>query len=429
MNQSNIKNRTLFIHDNLRVLRGMDSNSIDLIATDPPFNAKRSFNAPLGTKAAKQKFDDRWKWDEITDEWHDLIAADHPSIKEIIEASAVIEGGSIDRETGHIDTGRTKNSIAAFLAWMAPRLIEMRRVLKDTGSIYLHCDPATSHYLKLLMDAIFGCANFRNEIVWWYDTGGMSKKQFSKKHDIILFYSKTKKWKFNVDVVKTEKNEIQKKRFEYAKKSGEGNTYRLTSTLKYPHDVFQIHAINPKAKERTGWSTQKPLALYERIIKASSNEGDVVLDPFCGCATTCVAAEHLDRQWIGIDIDPVAQIVTRDRLYTASGINQLIDDSFVNVRKTPPSRTDIDIMSDAKMRVSLWKRQGYKCANPYCSLDEVARSEDLELDHVIPKSRGGSDDLSNRIGLCGNCNKRKSNKAWGRFLNEERSQLAHPVVG
>ena len=146
--------RTLYVCDNLPVLRGLNTDSVDLIATDPPFNAKRVFNAPLGSKAAGQRFDDRWRWDEVTDEWFDLIADEHRGVKEVIEAAAVIEGGEITT-AGEIRTGRIKNSTAAFLCWMSPRLIEMARIIKPTGSLYLHCDDAADSYLRLLLDAIF----------------------------------------------------------------------------------------------------------------------------------------------------------------------------------------------------------------------------------------------------------------------------------
>lgn len=194
----NFKNRTLFVADNLPIMRGMNSQSVDLIATDPPFNTKRIFNAPLGSRTAQQRYDDRWRWDQVTDKWHDLIAADHPVIKEIIEAAAVIEGGSIDRRTGKISTGRIKNSIAAYIAWMAPRVIEMHRLLKPTGSLYLHCDPAANSYLRLLLDSIFGRARFRNEIVWRRSNAHNKKaRQFGPIHDTVLFYSKSDKHTFH----------------------------------------------------------------------------------------------------------------------------------------------------------------------------------------------------------------------------------------
>ena len=483
-------NRTLYVYDNLPVLRGINSESIDLIATDPPFNSKRLYNAPLGSRSAKQKFKDRWHWDDVTGEWHDLVASDWPSIKEIIEAAAVIEGGSIDKLTGRIDTGRTKNSTAAFLTWMAPRLIEMKRVLKPMGSIYLHCDPSANSYLRLLMDAVFGRQNFRNEIVWQRHTSLAKGSQHAPKTwgnttDMIFFYAGSGaslspyRRMTDEEVIKqfplvNDKGEryyddsshiwrtpnmgarpnlcyewrgftnphpsgwrLSKERLEEEYKKGNiiikanGRLQRR----KYQRDYKGKQAGNLwtdmhiyQKKERTGWSTQKPLALYERIIKASSNEGDVVLDPFCGCATTCVAAEKLGRQWVGIDIDPVAETITKDRLFDVSGLNQMMDDSFVTVRKHPPKRGDIEQIADRKMRLLLWKRQGGKCANPYCTLKRIERKEDVELDHMIPKSRGGSDDLANRIGLCGNCNKRKSAKAWGQFLDEERSMQPHPKI-
>ncbi len=150
----------------------MNSESVDLIATDPPFDTKRIHNAPLDLRTAQQQFDDRWRWDEVTDEWHDLIAADYPSIRKIIESAVLIEGGTVDERTGKINTGNTRNSVAAYIAWMAPRIIEMHRLLKPEGTIYLHCNHAANSYLRLLMDSIFGKNRFRNEIIWCYRGGG-----------------------------------------------------------------------------------------------------------------------------------------------------------------------------------------------------------------------------------------------------------------
>ena len=485
-------NRTLYICDNLRVLRGINSGCIDLIATDPPFNTKRQFNAPLGSKAAGQKFDDRWRWDEVTDEWHDLIATDYPAIKELIEAAVVIEGGTVNRN-GEIDTGRVTNSLAAFLVWMAPRLIEMQRVLKPAGSIYLHCDPTASHFLKLLMDSIFGKNNFRNEVIWLRYSGRSKGSQHTPKsygvhNDSLLFYAASPITKMVHPYRELTKDEIDER---YPKIDAQGRRYtgiahfrgrnmgerpnlcytwrgftnphpsgwRLSKERieqEYQDGKVVIHENGrlerrrfydpekgvslgnvwtdiqpPKKKESTGWSTQKPLELYERIIKASSNKGDLVLDPFAGCATTCVAAETLERKWVGIDIDPVAEQVTKERLYNVSGLSQQIDDEFVTVLKHPPRRTDIPIITQSKMRLMLWKKQGRRCANYYCSLNQnnhEIRKEDVHLDHIIPKSRGGTDDLENRIALCGNCNMRKSSKAWGEFLDKERAKQPHPKV-
>ena len=448
------KNRLLYIEDNLRVMRGMNSDSVDLIATDPPFDTKKIHNAPMGSRAAGQQFDDRWRWDEVTDEWHDLIATRHPAIKEIIEAAVIIEGGSVDLRTGKVDTGRIKNSIAAYLTWMAPRIAEMQRILKPTGILYLHCNQFASHYLKLLMDAIFGRGNFVNEIIWNYGTpsgGRVSGKKPVKVHDTLLVYARKYGKHLYVPQFTPYSDKYVRNWFRhededgraYRTRSRKGKIVRqyLDESLGMPlstvwSDIMQLSSRRgwfPTTQgEETGWGTQKPLSLYQRIIKASSNPGDVVLDPFCGCATTCVAAEMEDRRWIGIDIDPVAENITKDRLYDISGLKQLAkqrdDDIFVMVKKNLPRRTDIPKVSDAEMRLALWKRQGKRCANPYCSLERVQRPEDMHLDHVIPKSRSGEDDILNRIGLCGNCNSRKSTKAWGAFLDEERAKQPHPTV-
>ena len=509
----NIPNRTLFVADNLRVLRGIDSESIDLIATDPPFNSKRSFNAPLGSRAAKQKFDDRWQWDEVTDEWNDVIAVDHPAIKELIEAAITIEGGTINYN-GSVET-KVDNSIAAFIAWMAPRAVEMHRVLKPTGSLYLHSDPAANSYLRLLLDAIFGRKNFRSEIVWRRSNShNKLTQQFGPIHDTILFYSKSNKLTFHSGTRPYSKGYIEK-RFKYADtrglyqlnyltgpdtRNGESgkawggfdptqagrhwaiprslrqflpeDSSGMTSTQMLDHLLDEnvivfpkkdggqpmykqyvgkgvpyqdIWAYQPNTKgvlynsnehidedvkwlenepEKTKWRTQKPTGLYARMILTSSNPHELVLDPFCGCATTCVAAEQLQRRWIGIDIDPVAEDITKDRLRAEAGLFEQ-DGNPVTVRKSPPKRTDIPTISDEKLRLALWNNQGHRCGNPYCDSTEL-RVVDLHLDHRIPKIRGGEDGVLNRVGLCQNCNSRKWSKAWGVFLNEERAKQPHP---
>ena len=189
-------------------------------------------------------------------------------------------------------------------------------------------------------------------------------------------------------------------------------------------DIGGQTATSPLMKERTGWKTQKPLKLYERIIKASGNPGDIVLDPFCGCATTCIAAEKLGLQWIGIDIDPVAEKATNIRLNEESGLIQHIDKDLVTVKKTIPKRTDIPTINYDLVRETLWKNQKFHCKNDYCYFGvrggkTLARKEDITIDHRIPKVRGGSDEMENFIGLCGNCNSRKGGrKSFARFVEE-----------
>ena len=182
MAASNWKNRTPFHGDNLTFLRGMNSESVDLIATDPPVNKGRDFHATPHSLAAGAKFQDRWSWErDVHEEWTDQIRDDHPRLMEAIESARY----------AHSD------GMGAYMCFMAVRLLEMRRVLKPTGSVYLHCDPTASHYLKAVMDAIFGWRNFINEVLWLYKTGGMSKRWFGRKHDNILLYAKTKEYTFH----------------------------------------------------------------------------------------------------------------------------------------------------------------------------------------------------------------------------------------
>lgn len=351
-------------------------------------------------------------------------------IKELIEAAVAIEGGTVE-STGKIDTGTAENSIAAFLTYMAPRLIEMYRILKPTGSIFLHCDPSANAYLRLMLDAIFGRKNFRNEIVWCYTGPANTKSKFPQKHDTVFFYVRSDKAKFYKDAVRIPYAASTVSRSKYGGKPAGDMPFHsreINSDGKVPEDWWSdIVTIKSLHSERTGWRTQKPLKLYERIIKAASKEGDLVLDPFCGCATTCVAAERLQRQWVGIDIDPVARKVTQDRLRETAGIDQLLDDEWVTVKETPPKRTDIPKVKNDEIRELLWRRQGFKCFNGYCD-SGMLRKVDVQIDHLIPKSRGGADDILNRIGLCGDCNRRKGVKSWGAFLDYERMRQPHPVV-
>jgi len=222
-----------------------------------------------------------------------------------------------------------ESDMMAYLAMMAPRLVELHRALKPTGSIYLHCDPTASHYLKMLMDAVFGPVNFQNEIVWSYKRYTAVSARFQRLHDIILFYGKSDKTAW------TEMRE------EYGSKSGtadshykqdkEGHWYRWQKRKgKEPYriylskgrrmgDVWEIPHINASARERLGYPTQKPEALLERIIKASSKEGDIILDPFCGCGTTIAVAQKLNRRWIGIDVTHLAVSLMKYRLENMFG--------------------------------------------------------------------------------------------------------------
>jgi site-specific DNA-methyltransferase (adenine-specific) len=206
-----------------------------------------------------------------------------------------------------------QNDMMAYLVMMAIRLVEMHRVLKSIGSLYLHCDPTASHYLKLVMDAVFGAKQFLNEIIWCYRQGGRGGKTFPRKHDVIFWYSKTGRCYFEPDDIRipyhgtggyisTGRNVVG------------GKEYWLNPKGKIPEDWWDIPALTPTAKERLGYPTQKPEALLERIIKASSKKGDIVMDPFCGCGTSIAVSERLERKWIGIDITHLAISLMKHRL-------------------------------------------------------------------------------------------------------------------
>ena len=289
-----LTNRTLFTGDNLYVLRGMNSDSVDLIYLDPPFNSNATYSAPIGSEAAGAAFRDTWTLDDVDAEWHGQIADEHPALYKVIDAA----GASHSK------------GMQAYLIMMAIRLIEMQRVLRPAGSIYLHCDPTASHYLKALMDCVFGRTNFRNEIVWYKGYRGTPRaNRWQQEHDIILMYGGDERtWNKPIGAYK------DASMARYNKVDADGKRYALIKRRRtdgtvyygkcYPQgkpagDVIDIPTLAATDGERTGFPTQKPLKLLERIIRASSNEGDFVFDPFCGCATTLVAAEKLSRKWGG----------------------------------------------------------------------------------------------------------------------------------
>ncbi len=327
MYQSNIGNRTIFCKDNLDILQGINSNSIDLIYLDPPFNKKKIFTAPLVGSARGASFSDIFRAKDVKDEWLQTIKEDQDKLYSFLESVRVIEG-------------RTSYNFC-YLAYMAIRLMEMHRVLKDTGSIYYHCDPTMSHYIKILMDIIFGERSFRNEIVWCYKSGGASKRYFSKKHDVILFYSKKENYLFYPQKQKSYMTPKSGKNPAQTYYCDEYGRYTIVNTKDWWDEIGMLAT---SSKERTRYPTQKPLALLERIIKASSNEGDIVLDPFCGCATTCIAAEKLNRQWIGIDVSVIAYELVQDRLKNevANPENLLQYKNNIHFYTDPPTRTDTE---------------------------------------------------------------------------------------
>ena len=354
-------NNRLFYGDNLDILRRREyfpDECVDLIYLDPPFNSNRNYNvlfkseAGLDSEAQITAFEDTWHWGETAeDAYRDLITEAPEKVSTAIEALLNL----IDR-----------NQMMAYLVMMTARLVELRRVLKPTGSLYLHCDPTASHYLKIVLDAIFGVEHFRNEVVWKRTTAHNDASRWGSVHDVLMYYSKSSEFSWNE--VYTDYEDKYKSRYRHKDPDGRrwtddnltakglaggGYTYEYkgaTSLWRVPlktmkrldeenrlhftktggirqkryldelpglpiQDVItDIFPINSQAKERLGYPTQKPEALLERIIKASSNEGDVVLDPFCGCGTAIAAAHKLGRKWIGIDITHLSIALQKYRL-------------------------------------------------------------------------------------------------------------------
>ena len=411
----------LFVGDNLDVMRGLNSGSVDLIYLDPPFNSKRIYSAPIGTgKGGKKKveagFHDIWTWNDDVDERLLAYADKHADLFSYIQIAGKFHG----------------SAMKAYLTFMAQRIVEMHRVLKDSGSLYLHCDPTASHYLKLILDSVFGKNNFRNEIIWRKYGGRKNNatKKFSTQQDVILLYAKGESALFNPVFIPHSAKEIAKK---YNHQDDDGRKYRLAwgrsfqqkgAQRKIYLDESKGRAVgtlwvedglqlNTSSSEKTGYPTQKPLALLNRIIKASSNDGDVVLDPFCGCATTCVAAQNLNRNWIGIDISDVAAKLVAERLSYDGDVKRMFTDFVAS--ETLPHRTDLKKFdwSKEKVRKHFYGEQAGNCNGCRTHFDDPAH---FHIDHIYPKSKGGPWMLDNLQLLCGRCNTVKGDRPM-EYLN------------
>jgi DNA modification methylase len=402
----------LYYGDNLVVLREhIKDESVDLIYLDPPFNSNTSYNVLFkehdGAAAASQikAFEDTWRWDENAAK----------AFQETVEA-----GGQLSEALQAFRKLVGESDMLAYLSMMAPRLREMRRVLKPTGSIYLHCDPTASHYLKLVLDAVFGSSNFRSEIVWKRTSAHSSAKRYGPIHDVILFNSKSHEYVWNDQYTPYDKEYVDSF---YRHTDAKGRVYRLSDltgagtrkgetgkhwrgidvTAKGRHwmvppteldkldqegrihwpsrgsmpayiryldemfglslqDIFDdIPPIGAQAAERLGYPTQKPVTLLARIIGASSNEGDLVLDPFCGCGTTIDAAQKLKRRWIGIDITHLAINLIRHRLQDTYG--EEINKTY-NVVGEPTSVPDARVLAEQDPYQFQWWALGLVGARP-----------------------------------------------------------------
>ena len=421
----------LFVGDNLDVMRGLNSGSVDLIYLDPPFNSKRIYSAPIGIGKADAKgkrkkveatFNDIWTWDEDVDVRLLAYADDHAELFTYIQSIGKIHG----------------SAMKAYLTFMAQRIIEMHRVLKDSGSLYLHCDPTASHYLKLLLDYVFGKNNMRNEIIWHYNKWTNAASFFQRNNDVILFYRKSENSIFNKQYAVTEhKARVLERGFDSnivngtrqllvydneraADKIKEKNYDVLVDMTNKPEGVAisavwnDIKYLSSSSKERTGYPTQKPLALLDRIIQASSNKGDMVMDPFCGCATTCVAAQNLGRNWIGIDVSDVAVNLISERLnYTGDAKNLFTDFDAISTLPARTDRKELD-WDNKKARQHFFKTQKGKCNG--CGV-QFPDPRHFHVDHIYPKSKGGAMVLENLQLLCGSCNSIKGDRPM-EYLND-----------
>ena len=310
----------LYFGDCLDVMReDIPDESVDLIYLDPPFNSKRLYNAFIGG-AQWVAFNDTWRWHEAVEDFHEV--ASQPSLARTMEGLRLMLGEGPD---------------LAYLSYMANRLIECRRVLRPTGSIYLHCDPTMSHYLKTLMDGIFGRRNFRNEVIWSYRRWPSHHRNFQRMHDVILRYTPSDRPTWHQ--LYEPPSESYLKRFKGKTQVLDPGTGTRKLVVDKPtkgmpiRDVWDLSILAGSSKERMGYPSQKPLELLTRILQASSNEGDVVFDPFCGCGTTLDAAQRLGRRWIGIDICVNACKVIERRL--RQHFDSLWDDiEFVGMPRT-----------------------------------------------------------------------------------------------
>ncbi|MCY4345710.1 MAG: DNA methyltransferase [Aestuariivita sp.] len=463
MTEPNFVSGTVWTGDNLPVLRGINSECVDLIYLDPPFNSNRNYEAPIGSKAAGAAFKDMWTLDDVDVHEHGELADRNPAAYSVIEAARQAHG----------------KGMMSYLIFMAVRLIELRRILKPTGSIYLHCDDTAGHYLKLLMDGVFGRLNCRNTIIWKRQSGNNAGNNFGRIADWLLWYTKSDAFIWNIPYGKLSPEQAKRYRYKeqftgrfYAKEdltapstdparkfTWRGTTPGGSRGWAYSHERLEelwnaglihtktdgkpaldgrkkyldqhpgakvqniwtdIQRVGNTAKERVGYPTQKPLALLDRIIKTSSNKNDFILDPFCGCATALVAADRLGRKWAGIDLSELAVKLVNDRINSDRAVHEKSFGKHIGgnlfggaiALTNAPKRSDLgNIPNYRTHRHRLYGEQEGICAG--CSTHFPFKV--MEVDHILPRSKGGTDHIDNLQLLCTACNKSKGSKTMAQW--------------
>lgn len=379
---------TLYYGDNLDILRRyIADESVDLVYLDPPFKSNQDYNVLFaeqdGTRSAAQikAFKDTWRWDQAAAAAFQEVVEGGGKVSEVMQAFRLFLGD---------------NDMLAYLSMMAPRLIRLQRVLRRTGSIYLHCDPTASHYLKLLMDAVFGPQHFINEIIWHYRKWPSGKYTFQRNHDVVLFYARSSEKGRVFNQLYMERAPSTLKRFGTAKiLSGhdeEGRrvpsqTENEDSEGVRQDDVWEIGRV-PPIKQL--FPTEKPPALLERIILASSEPGETVLDPFCGCGTAIVMAEALKRRWIGIDITHLAVTLIRHRLQDSFGPQ--IADTYTVVGE-PVSLPDAQELAEQDAYQFQWWALGLVGARPV----EQKKGADRGIDGRLYFHEGDKDTKTRQV--------------------------------
>ncbi len=423
----NCKNRTVFIGDNREVMLGLNAEIADAIITDPPFNSgqmrkddkvkidkKKSAHLPYPVDEdglAARAYKDQWKIGDLSKRELEFIKYKD---KDLVRFCQIIGNQHSD-------------GMEAYLLFMASRLLLCHEILKETGSIFLHCDHSANGYLRMLMDAIFGRENFRNEIVWWYKNASRGKRNWAKSHDTILYYAKNAEHvKFNLDAILVP-FESGMTAWRYSKG---GQADKEMPKGKTPDNVMCIPSLNTMAKERCkDWTTQKPLKLYSRLVKACTKPDDLVIDPFCGCSTTLIAAENAGCEWIGMDINP-DRIALLNEQFEKLAIQDLwkgkVHIKEIKSKRDLPKRKD-NRPSKKKMeyfKTELLKKQrkfeGQHHYYHYCAICKNPFSEEyLEIDHIYPKAEGGEWIPKNLQLLCSRCNRRKGSTKTNEQVEKE----------